>query len=134
MKIIGYFAIALVSISCLKMGDNSYYVRTTSQIDIKQTDIPATGTVDQVAQIKARAEMPNGCWSKLNFKLTKTADLSYSLEAFGIFESYGSCPDVMVYGDTTIAFKPAVAGKYVFHVYKSATETLSDTMTVAGAI
>jgi hypothetical protein len=78
--------------------------------------------------------MPNGCWSDLNFKLTKTGDLTYSLEAFGIYESYGSCPDVMVYGDTTIAFKPTMSGKYVFHIYKNATETLSDTMTVVGQI
>ena len=134
MKIIGYFAIALVAISCLKVGENSYYVKSSAQIEIKQTDIPETATVNQVAEIKARAEQTNGCWSNLNFKLTKTGDLTYSLEAFGIYESYGSCPDMMVYGDTIIAFTPTQTGKYIFHISKSAAETLSDTMTVVGEI
>lgn len=134
MKIIGYFVIALFAISCLKVGENSYYVRSTGRVEIKQTDIPETGTVNQVVHIQARAEATNGCWSDISFELTKTSELVYSLDAYGIYESFGTCPDVMVYGDTSIAFTPIKTGKYIFHVTKSATETQTDTITVTGEI
>jgi len=132
MKIIGYLIIAFAAISCINPGENKYYVKSSAQVEIKQTDIPQTVTVNQVANIRARSEQTNGCWSNLNFVLTKTGDLEYLLEAFGVYESYGTCPDVMVYGDTTIAFTPTQTGKYIFHISKSATETLADTMTVIG--
>ena len=132
MKIIGCFIIALAAISCINPGENKYYAKFSAQIEIKQTDIPETATVNQVSDIRARAEQPNGCWSNLNFVLTKTGDQEYLLEAFGVYESYGICPDVLVHGDTTIAFTPTLTGKYIFHISKSETETLTDTMTVAG--
>jgi hypothetical protein len=133
MKIIGYFIIAFAAISCIKPGENRYSVKFSAQIEIKQTDIPETCTVNQVTHIMARAEQPNGCWSNLNFVLTKQGDQEYLLEAFGVYESSGACSDVIVYGDTTIAFTPTLTGKYIFHISKSETETLTDTLTVAGS-
>ncbi len=134
MKSIGLFLLALVAVSCLKMNDNGSYILTSGRVEITQTDIPQTATVNQVTQIRARAEESNDCWSNLNFTLTQNNSFDYTLEAFGVFESYGSCAEIKVIGDTTIAFKPTQTGTYKFHITKSETETVIDSMIVAGEI
>jgi hypothetical protein len=134
MKIVVYIVISLIAISCLKKGENGYYIRTTGRVEITHVVIPDTVTNNQYTEIMAWAEASNGCWSDLNFILTKTDDFEYSLEAYGIFESTGYCEDIIVLGDSTIVFKPTVAGKYLFKVTKSETEIETDTMNVVGAI
>lgn len=131
MKTIIFFVIALAAISCLKQGENKYYIKTTGRAEITQVDIPETASNNQPTPIMVRAEGSNGCWRDLNFKLTKNSDFDYLLEAFGTYESTGTCPDVKVYGDTTISFKPTKAGLYIFHVLKSQDETEVDSMIVA---
>ena len=132
MKTILFLIIAFFAVSCLKSGENSYYVRTSGRVEIIQSDVPDTAINMQFTEIKARAKETNGCWSNLNFVLTKNSDFEYSLEAFGTFESYGACPDVMVYGDTIIAFKPTQTGLYKFNILKSQNVTVTDTMIVVG--
>ena len=132
MKIIAYFIFALLAVSCLKPAENGYYILTTGRVEITQADIPESATANQSTVINARAEESNGCWSNLNFKLTQNSTFDYSLEAFGVFESYGTCEDIKVTGDTAIAFKPTQTGTYKFHVIKSETETVIDSMIVAG--
>jgi hypothetical protein len=132
MKTVAYLIIALLAISCLKKGENSYYIKTAGQIGITQADIPDSAIINQYVELKARTEQSNACWSHLNFKLTKKSDYEYSLDAFGVFESNGYCEDIKVYGDTTIAFKPEKTGKFVFKIAKSETVTESDTMYVKG--
>jgi len=134
MKRILYVVIALISVSCLKKGENSYYIRTTGRVEITQVAIPDTVINNQYAEIMARAEESSGCWSGLNFKLTRNSDFDYSLEAFGIYESTGYCEEIMVYGDTTIAFKPTIPGIYKFQVFKNPDETVIDTMIVVSEI
>ncbi len=134
MKTFLYIVIALLAVSCLKPAENSYYIMTSGRVPIIQTDFPDTAQNNQFTEIRARAEETNGCWSNLNFKLTKNSDFDYSLEAFGVFESYGTCPDVKVYGDTTIAFKPVNTGVYKFHITKNETETVVDSIIVVGDI
>jgi hypothetical protein len=134
MKTFVYLIIALVAVSCLKPADNSYYILTSGRVEITQADIPETATVNQFTEIKVRAEESNDCWSNLNFELTQNNSFDYTLEAFGVFESYGSCMDVKVTGDTTIAFKPTSTGIYKFHIIKSETETVLDSISVVGDI
>jgi len=134
MKTFVFFVIALLAVSCLKTGKDTYYIRTTGRVEISQVDIPKTSTVNQNVNLKARAEESSSCWSNLNFVLTKKKDFEYTMEAFGIFESTGSCQDIKVYGDTTIVFKPTVTGQYVFKVTMSETETESDTLNVVNEI
>jgi hypothetical protein len=131
MKKVIYLVIALLATSCLKPGENSYYIMTTGRVEIIQSEIPDTGIINQFAELKARAEESNGCWSNLNFVLTKKSDFEYTLEAFGVFESYGICEDIKVYGDTTIPFKPTKEGLYKFQITKSETVTVVDSMVVA---
>ena len=134
MKTFAYFVIALLAVSCLKTGENTYYIRTTGRVEIIQVDIPETSTVNQNVNLKARAEESNACWSNLNFLLTKKKDFEYTLEAFGIYESTGTCEELKVYGDTTIVFKPTVPGQYIFKVTMSETEVEADTLNVVGEI
>jgi len=134
MKSIGLFLLALVAVSCWKLNDSGSYILTSGRVEITQSDIPENATVNQLTEIKARAEESNGCWSNLNFILTKNNNFDYSLEAFGRYESTGTCPEIKVYGDTTIAFKPTSSGIYKFHVTKSQYEIVTDTMVVADEI
>jgi hypothetical protein len=134
MKTFVYFVIALLAVSCLKTGENTYYIRTSGRVPIIQATIPDSATINQTVQLSARAEASNKCWSNLNFVLTKKTNFEYSLEAFGTFESTGLCEEIKVYGDSTIEFKPTLTGKYIFKVTKSETEIQSDTMNVVGEI
>ena len=134
MKTLVYFIIVLLAVSCLKSGENTYYISTTGRVKITQSDIPDTVTQNMYAEIKLRAEESNACWSNLNFQLTQNNNFDYTLEAFGLFQSYGSCEPIKVVGDTTIAFKPTQTGIYKFHVLKSETESAVDTMIVVGPI
>ena len=134
MKTFVYFIIALVSISCIKTGDNGYYIMTSGRVEITQTDIPETVTVNQFTEINARAEASSDCWSNLNFKLTLNNSFDYTLEAFGVYESYGSCVNIKVTGDTAIAFKPTQSGTYKFHIINSETVTSLDSMIVVDEI
>jgi hypothetical protein len=134
MKILAYLVIGLLAISCLKQGENSYYVRTTARAPIVLVDIPDTTTVNQYTEITARAEVPNGCWHDLSFTLTDRSDFEYDLEAFGVFESTGFCEDIKISADTTIAFKPTKTGIYKFNVAKSQDLIVADTMIVVDAI
>lgn len=134
MKTIGLIILALAAVSCWKLNDSGNYILTTGRVEIKQTDIPETATVNQSTEIKARAEESNNCWSNLNFTLTKNNSFDYTLEAFGVYESYGTCAEMLVTGDTTIAFKPTQTGTYKFHIVKSETETALDSMIVVAEI
>jgi cell division protein FtsI/penicillin-binding protein 2 len=134
MKTTALFLLSLAVVSCLKLNDNGSYIMTTGRVEITQTDIPETATINQVTEIKAIAEESNNCWSNLNFELTQNSDFDYTLEAFGLFESYGSCGAAKVTGDTTIAFKPIQTGIYKFHIVKSETETALDSMIVVNEI
>ena len=134
MKTTALFLLSLAVVSCWKLNDNGSYIMTTGRVEITQADIPETATINQVTEIKAIAEESNNCWSNLNFELTQNSDLDYTLEAFGLFQSYGSCVAVKVTGDTTIAFKPTQTGIYKFHIVKSETETALDSMIVVNEI
>lgn len=130
MKPFIYIILAFLSVSCWKLNQDENYVRLTGSVEISHTQIPDTVDNMGFAQIKAQARAINGCWSNLNFLLTRTDEFDYSLQAFGIYESYGTCPDVMVYGDTIITIQPTRAGLYKFYIYKGPNDVDIDTMIV----
>jgi hypothetical protein len=130
MKPVIFIIIVLVSLSCLKLSNNEYYIRMTSEVEISHVIMPDTVDNNSPAEIIVRAKAPNGCWSDLNFILTKDNLYEYSLKAFGIYESYGSCPEVIVYGDSTITFQPDQAGLYKFYIYKGYNDLEIDTLIV----
>jgi len=130
MKSVIFLLIVLMSVSCMKLSKNEYYIRVTGEVEIVHAMIP--DTVDNLTdnQISANSKAPNGCWSNLTFQLTEVNDFEYSLKAFGIYESFGTCAEGIVYGDSVIAFKPTKTGLYKFNVYKGPTEIEIDTMIV----
>jgi hypothetical protein len=130
MKPALFMIIALLSFSCLKSNKNDYYIKVTSQVEIVHAEIPDTVVNNSAALIKANAQAPDGCWSNLRFLLSKSNDFEYTLEAYGIYESYGTCPEITVYGDTTISFLPTKIGLYKFYVFKSPNDIEIDTMIV----
>jgi len=134
MKLFIFSIIVLLILSCTNLNKNDYYVRLTSSVEISHIEVPDTVDNNAVALITARAQAYDACWSNLTFLLTKNSDFEYSLNAFGIYESYGSCPAMMVYGDTTITFQPAQIGLYKFYIYKGPNDTQVDTMIVRGNI
>ena len=130
MKAILFFSLAFLAISCFDQKSNYYYVRSTEHIDFTVHGIPDTMINNDTTHIILNAKQESDCWSNLNFVLSKINDSDYSLEAFGVFESFGSCSDKLVLADTTIPFKPTKTGIYRFYVVKSTGEYVIDTMIV----
>jgi hypothetical protein len=128
MKKLLFSIIAFLTVSCLTK--NTYYVQSNEFIPLSEVSIPDTAKNLEYTHIGARAEQSNGCWSNLHFILSKRADFEYSLAAFGTYESYGSCADVMVYADTIIDFKPTETGIYKFYITKKPYNNIIDTMIV----
>lgn len=126
-------AIAFLTVSCLN-NKNEFYQRFSGQVEILRSNIADTVTNNSYTRIEATAQAYNGCWSNLNFILTKTSTFEYTLNAYGVYESTGSCPNVMVYKDTSIVFQPTTAGLYRFTIAKGENDTQIDTMIVKEAL
>lgn len=128
MKVLIYAMLLCLTIACSKVKDN--YVRYTGMVHISETVIPDSAKVLENIQIKAKAEETNGCWKNLNFVFRRINTFEYDLKAYGTFESYGICTDVMVIKDTLIDFKPDQKGVYLFYTVKTPYEINIDTMIV----
>ncbi len=129
MKPAIFIAIAFLSVSCLN-SKNEFYQRFTGPVEISRIVIADTVANNAYTHILATAQAHNGCWSNLNFTLTKKSNFEYSLNAYGVYESTGSCPNVMVYGDTSIVFQPTLVGLYRFSIIVGENDTQIDTMIV----
>ena len=85
-------------------------------VDIYESTIPATGTVNKNIQIELKAQAMNGCYSDLGIEFIEVDSRHFLMKAKGAFKTNGVCPDVMVYKDTVINFKPTSTGDYFFQV------------------
>lgn len=130
MKQVIYIILVLSAISCMKLSNNEYYIHATGQVDIIHAVIPDTVDNMSVNHIIAGAKAPDQCWSGLNFILSKDNDFEYSLKAFGLYESFGTCAPGVVYGDSAIMFKPTKTGLYKFNIFKASNDIMIDTMIV----
>ena len=122
-----FFLIALIT-SCLR--DDEFYVKRTDLIHITEYSIPDSATVADTVQITATAQENNGCWRDLDFSFQQVGDSVYALSAYGTYESYGTCPQVIVSIDTVINFTPTQRGTYIFHVARDSYIAEVDTMFV----
>jgi hypothetical protein len=121
---------AILTVSCFNMGKDQYYMKMTGAVEISYASIPDTVAKLDTARIVVKAQAFDACWSNLRFVLSLNAPMEYNLQAIGTYESYGNCPEMMVYGDSTIAFVPAQPGLYKFYVYKGPNITETDTLIV----
>jgi len=131
MKTLFYFillCLTCLTISCI--STDGFYINTTDYVNIIEVSIPDTVNNLQDAQIRAKAMAPNGCWSNLNFVFSKNTGFEYSLIAIGNYETQGTCPEVIVYKDTIINFKPTNTGIYKFFITKTPYDISIDTMIV----
>jgi len=102
----------------------------TGIADLIDVEVPDTVALFADTIIKATAAEYNGCWIDLNTKFTKLGDFEYEIKAFGTYESYGTCPSVLVTEDTVLNFTPEKTGQYLFRIYKKSNKILTDTMLV----
>lgn len=128
MKVILFAFLIFMTISCQDKMDR--YVVKYEMVDINKTLIPDTTVNLDILEIKAKAQADNGCWSNLYFELKKTSEFEYSLKAYGKYESFGACDDVIITKDTTIRFQPMQKGTYLFHISRIPGETVTHTMIV----
>lgn len=113
------------------MNDNDYYVKRTDYVRITEVNIPDSSIVLDTIQIEAFAEADNGCWRDLTFAFDSIADTTYTLAAYGIYESEGTCPEVIVTTDTVIDFIPREVGTYLFYVARNSYQSTIDTLIVS---
>jgi hypothetical protein len=130
MKRILFLILAVLTVSCLKLKDNSYFISTIENIGVKQYLLPDTTILQEVAHITAISEQYSDCWSNLYFELTRESDFEYSLNAYGHFITTGTCLEKKINGDTTISFTPTKAGLYKFNIVKGYNNVVIDTMIV----
>ena len=131
MKAILTAILLCLMISCLdEKDDYVYYIKKIGAVQIDEALIPDTAKNLEFVQIKSRASANNGCWKDLNFELKAINTYEYTLKAYGTYESYGVCPDIMVYRDTIIQFKPIQKGSYLFYITRKPSEIDIDTMLV----
>ena len=128
MKVILFTILICMTISCTYVADR--YVKKFEMVDISKRLIPDTTVNLDFMEIKAKAQADNGCWSNLKFELKKTNEFEYSLKAYGTFESFGICNDVIVTTDTAIIFQPKQKGTYLFYISRMPNLTDIDTMIV----
>jgi hypothetical protein len=86
------------------------------KVNIYESAIPTHGLKNQDVEITLKAQGPNGCYSNLKFSLAETDSKHFLLSATALFRSNGVCPEVIVYKDTVIHFRPTSAGEYSFQV------------------
>ncbi|MFO8236410.1 MAG: hypothetical protein R6U04_13515 [Bacteroidales bacterium] len=128
MKPFAYLLLIFLLSSCF--GDDGYYVKRTDYVSITEVSIPDSALVSDTVQIEATAQENNGCWRDLTFSFDSIADTTYMLSAYGIFESEGICPEVIVTADTTIEFIPTKEGLYQFQIARNSYSSTIDTMIV----
>lgn len=136
MKTLLYLSLIFLAVSC--MEDNGNYIRSTDVVPITEVYIPDSSSVDDTIQITATAEVNNGCWGDLHFRLDSAtrennsdtdsvATHNYALKAIGTYESHGTCPQVVVTADTIMDLVTSQKGNYVFYITKDSYTLQVDT-------
>jgi hypothetical protein len=115
-------------LSCMNNQDR--FVKRQIPVEIYEATIPATGRINQDIQIQLKSQATNGCYSDLKVKLVEIDSRHFLFKATALFQSSGVCPEIMVYKDTTITFKPTLTGKYFFQTNEEPFEIRKDTIAV----
>ncbi|HET6557759.1 MAG TPA: hypothetical protein VFG54_10630 [Prolixibacteraceae bacterium] len=128
MKLFVFAILVCMVVSCKEPADR--YVKRFDPVEINRIQMPDSAYSMDYIQIRAKAQAYNSCWRKLYFELKKTKDFEYSVKAFGVYESFGVCGDIIVTRDTVINFRPQEKGTYLFHISRTPTEVDIDTLVV----
>jgi hypothetical protein len=121
-----FLLLLAITLSCEPVN----YIDKIVAVDIYESSIPKNGTLNQDIDLELKAQATNGCYNDLKIKLIETEDRHYLLKATARFKSYGYCPEVMVYIDTIITFRPTKTGKYFFQINETPFEIRRDTIEV----
>jgi hypothetical protein len=118
--------IFLTATGCVK--DPS--IERLGMVQIENSIITDTLLIYETATAAIKASATNGCWSNLFVEFKRADTYTYSIKAFGVFESGGACPAVMVYHDTIIDFQLYEKGTYIFRIQKNPNNFITDTLIV----
>lgn len=123
----------IMTVSCdLDEGEN--YIKREDIVPITNFSMPDSAAVNDTVELNATASVGNGCWKNLRFTFEERSDTTNVLRAFGTFESYGSCPDVIVSKDTIINFSPENTGPHYFYVIRNSYQYSLDTLMVLDSL
>jgi hypothetical protein len=127
-KLYFFVLLAFVLVSCLDEGE--FHYKKTDFVHITELTIPDSVQVYDTIEITAFAKETNGCWKNLYFDFFALSDTSYSLAAYGTYESYGSCPYQIVAIDTLINIVPDTIAKHIIYVARDPYYVQIDTIHV----
>jgi hypothetical protein len=133
MRLTKFLALLVIVMLTSCKLDPPHSVYTDVLIPVTERLVPRTAVVNQPFTIYAMATMDNGCWSNIRFVFDETDDRQYELIGLADFETYGSCPDVLVGGDTTITVTPTRTGNHVLTVWMDHNTSEKDTILVVAA-
>lgn len=127
-KILLISLVGMLSLNGCSESDS--HVKARRIVNISEAHIPNNGQVNHNIGITLKAEATNGCWSDLIITLNKIDDYHFLLNATGLLTSSFVCPEIMIYQDTIINFKPALPGKYFFQVNETPFIITRDTLVI----
>lgn len=110
--------------------ETEYHVKRTEMLPITEYNLPDTVMVADTIMFQAHTEAPNECYKELFFEFGEINDTVHTLAAYGLFESFGTCPQALVTKDTTIQLIPERKGKYMFYIGETAFRTVVDSVFV----
>jgi hypothetical protein len=128
MKVIFFIFLMGLTVSCLY--DRVSHENFIAPVRIDSIYIPPVAEVSKSVGISVHAWAENGCWKNIHFRLTTKNSNEHEIKAFGHYESYGACPDVLVGKDSLIQFTPEIKGKHFFYTTISPGNLKIDTMLV----
>jgi hypothetical protein len=128
MRALLIFTIILFLLNACR--DPDVLVKGRDYINISESDMPASASVNQIVEIQLKAEATDGCWSNLMITMNALDGHHFLFTATGYFETDGICPAMMVYQDSLIRFLPLQKGHYFFQINKSPFPVMRDTLEV----
>ena len=122
--------IFLIGVALVLSCDDRDLPRRSVGVEIYRTDISARGVTGQLVQIEAGMAAINGCYSDLAIEMIKIDASHFVLKGRAVFSTNGFCPEMMVYQDTILYFRPTLAGEYFFQVNEAPFGVRRDTLLV----
>jgi hypothetical protein len=122
--------VSTILILLFSCSDNDTFVRRQVPVDIYEIAMPTSGSINQDVEVQLKAMATNGCYSQLQISLIEIDSRHFLFKAIGLYQSNGICPDVIVYEDTVITFKPSMSGKYFFQTNEDPFEIQKDTLDI----
>jgi hypothetical protein len=122
-----FSSLMVLFVCCASDGEN---ISSIQPAFIETRSLPTYVRVGETAEILVKANAPNGCYSKLLVKMSASVNRKILIRSTAVYQSSGTCPEVVIEHDTTLYFTPVLEGEYYFQFNESPLPIYLDTLKV----